>query len=256
MTAGAHTLLSVLGIKKRNLLTQIVRYNNTDSQPSHQTSRNSLNESFVSSLDLSFLHFSSSGEGLKYLFIQFLAATMNIFIQILRENYRCPRTSNFIQPRTTYITKGVTLTIDWRMLLSQVVIDTRLSRACPACLVNLWRYDSTLYTTYRTHCHWFPTFRSKISIAWHRVKMPYHFMQELERCFVLPGRCRLEFFLKEWYPLFHSSHLKKRQKRTVKNEPDQRSIRLELKTFNCEWTKENNPWIITGLLFENVKVSL
>lgn len=57
-------------------------------------------------------------------------------------------------------------------------------------------------------------------------------MQELERCFVLPRSCRFEFFLKEWYPLFHSPHLKKRQKRPVKNEPDQqRSIRLELKTL-------------------------
>ena len=58
-------------LKKRNLLTPIVKDNNTDSQASYQTSNNSLNESFVLSLTLSFLHpeFSSSGEGLKYIFI-------------------------------------------------------------------------------------------------------------------------------------------------------------------------------------------
>lgn len=33
--------------------------------------------------------------------------------------------------------------------------------------------------------------------------------QELKRSFVLTRCCRLEFFLQERYPLFHSSHLKK-----------------------------------------------
>jgi len=33
--------------------------------------------------------------------------------------------------------------------------------------------------------------------------------QELKRSFVLTRRCRLEFFLQQRYPLFHSSHLKK-----------------------------------------------
>ena len=67
---------------KKNLLTPIVKDNNTDSQPSHQTSNNSLNESFVVSLTPSLLHpqFSSSGEGLKYVFIQFLEATMKIVL--------------------------------------------------------------------------------------------------------------------------------------------------------------------------------